>query len=77
VLTYAAILFAALVGGAAIVETVFAWNGVGQWAIKSIISLDVPAVQGFILMTGLATLAIFLVVDILVVLLDPRVSYER
>ena len=74
-ITYGGILLAALIGGAAIVETVFSWNGAGQWAIRSIINLDVPAVQGFVLVVGLATLVIFFLLDLLVAALDPRISY--
>ncbi len=76
IMTYAGILFAALLGGAALVETIFSWNGIGQWAITSVLKADVPAIQGFTLIAGLFTLAIFLVLDVLVVVLDPRVSYD-
>jgi peptide/nickel transport system permease protein len=76
ILTYGGILFAALLGGAALVETIFSWNGLGQWAITSVLKVDVPAIQGFTLIAGLFTLAIFLLLDVLVVILDPRVSYE-
>ena len=76
IITYIGILFAALLGGAAIVETVFAWGGLGQWAIEVILKLDIPAIQGFILVVGLLTLAVYFVLDLLVVALDPRVSYE-
>ncbi len=76
VLTYVGILFAALFGGAAIVETVFAWGGIGPWAIEAMTKLDVPAIQGFILVVGLLTLLVYLVLDLVVVALDPRVSYE-
>ena len=76
VVTYVGILFAALFGGAAIVETVFAWGGLGQWAIEAMLKLDVPAIQGFILVVGLLTLLVYLILDLLVVALDPRVSYE-
>lgn len=76
VVTYIGILFAALFGGAAIVETVFAWGGLGQWAIDAMLKLDVPAIQGFILVVGLLTLLVYLLLDLIVVALDPRVSYE-
>ncbi len=76
VVTYVGILFAALFGGAAIVETVFAWGGLGQWAIDAMLKLDVPAIQGFILVVGLLTLLVYLILDLIVVALDPRVSYE-
>lgn len=76
ILTYGAILFAALIGGVAIIETIFAWRGIGQWALTAILKLDIPAVQGFILVASLSTLLIYLVLDLLVGFLDPRVSYD-
>ena len=76
IITYGAILLAALIGGGAIVEIVFAWGGLGQWAIERILKLDIPAIQGFILVVGLLTLAIYLALDILVAILDPRVTLE-
>jgi ABC-type dipeptide/oligopeptide/nickel transport system permease component len=75
ILTFVGILFAALIGAAAIVETVFAWNGLGQWALTAILRNDVPAIRGFVLVSGLVTLLVFLVIDVVVALLDPRVSY--
>lgn len=74
IITYGSILFAALIGGAAIVETVFAWGGLGQFAIDRILKLDIPEIQGFIMISGLITLVIFLILDLLVIFLDPRVS---
>lgn len=76
ILTYGGILLAALMGGAAIVETIFSWGGFGEWAIDSILQLDIPAVQGFIVVAGIGTLLVFLFLDLLVAALDPRVSYD-
>jgi peptide/nickel transport system permease protein len=76
IMTYGAILFGTLIGGASIVETIFAWQGAGQWALEAILKLDVPVIQGFILATGLLTMLIYLFLDVLVALLDPRVRYE-
>lgn len=76
ILTYAAILFSTLIGGAALVEVVFAWGGVGEWAIGRILNLDIPAIQGFVLVAGLITLLTYIALDILVAALDPRVSYR-
>ncbi|MER5457581.1 ABC transporter permease [Micromonospora sp. NPDC002389] len=76
ILTYGGILLAALLGGAAIIETIFSWGGFGEWAIDSILQLDIPAVQGFILAAGLGTLLAFTALDILVAALDPRVRYD-
>lgn len=74
VLTYAAILMGQLVGGAAIVEYVFAWNGVGYWGIAGVLSLDVPVIQGFVIVSGLVTLLTYIVLDLSIVILDPRVT---
>lgn len=76
ILTYGGILLAALTGGAAIVETIFSWGGFGEWAIDSILQLDIPAVQGFIVVAGIGTLLIFMFLDLLVAALDPRVKYD-
>jgi len=77
IITYVGLLLATLTGGAAIVETVFAWNGAGQWAVNSILRLDVPAIQGFIVVVGLVTLFVFIGIDLLVLALDPRVTYKE
>lgn len=73
-LTYAAILFASLVGGAAIIEIVFAWRGVGEWGLKAMLALDIPAIQGFIIITGTVTLLVYLLLDVVTMYLDPRIS---
>lgn len=75
-LTYAAILFGTLVGGAAIVETIFSWQGAGQWALEAILKLDVPVIQGFVLAAGVVTIVLYLLLDVAVRLLDPRIRYE-
>ena len=74
-LTYAAILLGTLLGGAAIVETIFSWRGLGQWALEAMLKVELPAIQGFVLVTGLSTLLIYLVLDIIVMILDPRVKF--
>ena len=76
ILTYGAILFGALVGGAAIVEIVFSWQGLGSWALTAILKRDVPAIQGFIIVAGLATLLVYLVLDLVVMVIDPRIRVD-
>lgn len=76
ILTYGAILFGSLIGGAAIIETVFAWRGVGEWALQSMLKLDMPAIQGFIIVAGGITLLLYLMLDILVVIFDPRIRIQ-
>lgn len=75
ILTYAGIIFASLFGGAAVVETIFSWNGMGQWALDGILRLDIPVIQGFVLIAGVITLFIYTLLDIVVAWLDPRINY--
>jgi ABC-type dipeptide/oligopeptide/nickel transport system permease component len=74
-LTYAAIVLAALIGGDAIIEFVFSWNGFGQWGVNSMLRFDVPAVQAFVLLTGTLTLSVYFVLDLLSARLDPRIRF--
>ncbi|MGE3619229.1 MAG: ABC transporter permease [Acidimicrobiia bacterium] len=76
IVTYGGILLAALVGGAAIVETVFSWNGFGQWAIDATLQLDLPAIQGFVVVVGAGTLVVYLLLDVLLYALDPRIRRD-
>lgn len=76
ILTYGAILFGSLVGGAAIVETVFAWRGVGQWALHAMLVLDVPEIRGFVIVAGAITLIVYLALDVAIMILDPRVRIK-
>ena len=70
-------LFAVLLGGSAIVEIVFSWGGSGQWAVDRILALDIPAIQGFVLVAGTVTLLTYVFLDIVVAKLDPRISYGK
>lgn len=65
-----------LLGGAVIVEQVFAYPGLGRLVYQSISNRDVPVVQAFVVLISLVVLAINLTVDLVYTLLDPRVRYE-
>ena len=71
-LTVGGLLLAGLVAGTVLVESVFAWPGMGTALVQSIIQKDYPLVQGFALVYGAAVLVINLVVDILIAVVDPR-----
>lgn len=75
ILTYGAILFGVLIGGDAIIETIFAWQGAGQWALNAMLNVDVPVIQGFVLVAGLITLLLYVALDFTVVALDPRLRH--
>ncbi len=63
-----------LLGGAVVTETIFTWPGVGRLAVGAIVSSDFPTAQGAIMILALAFLVINLIVDVLYVVLDPRVQ---
>ena len=65
-----------LIGGAIVVETLFAMPGLGTFGIDAIISRDYQQVQGFALITALAFVVINLMVDLTYTFLDPRIRYS-
>jgi ABC-type dipeptide/oligopeptide/nickel transport system permease component len=73
VITYSATVIASLIGGDAIVEQVFNWQGVGQWAVAGMLRSDLPVVQGFVLLSGVITLVAYLLADLIIFRVDPRV----
>jgi peptide/nickel transport system permease protein len=74
-LTVVGLRWGALLGGAAITETVFAWPGIGRLAIQSVASRDYPLIQGVVLVAAVIFVSINLLVDLLYAALDPRVRY--
>jgi peptide/nickel transport system permease protein len=65
-------LFSSLV----IIETIFAWPGVGRFLVQSIHARDFPVIQGFVLIIAMLFVFSNLIVDILYTYLDPRIRYE-
>ena len=75
VVTLFGVLFALLVTGAIVTETVFAWPGVGRLTYEAVIFRDYPLLQAVILLKAIIVLGVNLGVDILYAYLDPRVRY--
>ncbi|MER7208848.1 ABC transporter permease [Streptosporangium sp. NPDC000239] len=73
IITVAGLAFGSLLSGTVLVEAIFAWPGVGQYAYKSATGLDLPAVMGVGLVIGAVYLVINLIVDVLYGVIDPRV----
>lgn len=63
-----------LLGGAVIVESVFAWPGLGKLAVDSVLRRDQPVILALVLMTGAFVLIINLAVDLLYAAIDPRIA---
>lgn len=68
--------FASLIAGTAIVETIFAWNGLGQYALNAIYARDYPVIQGYILLLSVAFVVVNLLVDISYKFIDPRIKIK-
>jgi peptide/nickel transport system permease protein len=73
VLTLAGINFVIMISVAVVVETVFAWPGVGRLLYEGVAFRDFPVVQGTVLMLGAMTVTVNLIVDILYAVIDPRI----
>ncbi|WP_089719766.1 ABC transporter permease [Candidatus Entotheonella palauensis] len=76
VVTLGGIYMAILITAAILVETVFAWPGIGRLVYESIVFRDFPVVQAVVLMTAGFVIFTSLVVDILYAYLDPRIRYQ-
>lgn len=75
ILTIIGLQFGALIGGAVLTETIFAWPGLGRLIVQSIESRDFPVVQGAIFIFAVALIIINLVTDLLYAYIDPRIRY--
>jgi peptide/nickel transport system permease protein len=76
IVTVLGLQFGAVLTGAVITETIFAWPGVGRLLIQSIGSRDYPTVQGCILLIAVTYVAMNMLVDVAYGFLDPRIRYE-
>ena len=76
IMTVIGLQFGALLGGAVVTETVFAWPGVGRLLVDSIFFRDYPVVQGLVLMFGTTFVVINLLVDLTYAYVDPRIHYS-
>jgi glutathione transport system permease protein len=76
VVTVIGLHFGFLISGAIIVETVFAWPGLGRLLIDSIGFRDYPMIQGVVLVFALEFVAVNLLVDVLYARIDPRIRYH-
>jgi peptide/nickel transport system permease protein len=76
VITTLGMVFSFLLGANVLVEKVFAWPGIGSYAVEALIASDFAPVQGFVLTMAILYVALNLLIDILYGLIDPRVRIE-
>jgi len=73
VITVQGMYFASLLGGALVTEIIFAWPGIGRLAVQAIQNRDFPLVQAIVLLAALVFVGINLIIDLLYVVLNPRI----
>jgi peptide/nickel transport system permease protein len=73
VITVLGLVFANVLTGAVLVENIFAWPGIGQYAYQAAINLDVPAIAGVSLFVAVVYITVNFVVDVLYGVIDPRI----
>jgi peptide/nickel transport system permease protein len=66
----------ALLAGAVITETIFAWPGLGELTVRAIQQRDYPVVQGCVLVIALTYVVMNMITDILYAMVDPRIRFE-
>jgi peptide/nickel transport system permease protein len=72
-ITILGLAFAGLMSGAIMTETIFAWPGLGQYAVMSAVNLDYPSIMGVTLVIAVLYITLNLVVDLTYAIIDPRI----
>jgi peptide/nickel transport system permease protein len=73
--TITGLVFAQLLGGAVLTETIFAWPGLGRYAASAAANLDFNAIMGVSLLVAFIVIVANLIVDVAYAMLDPRIKY--
>ena len=74
VITFIGTELTGLLAAVSLIELIFAWGGLGQWGLNAILNGDFAAVQGYVLVLAVFSVAVFLVIDLLVLILEPRAT---
>ena len=76
IVTLLALSIGSLLGGTAIVETIFMWDGVGKMAVDAILMRDYPLIQAYVVWMSIIYVAVNLFADLMTKFLNPRLAYE-
>jgi ABC-type dipeptide/oligopeptide/nickel transport system permease component len=76
VITVIGLQFGALLGGAVLTETVYAWPGIGRLIVDSIQARDYNMIQGIVLVFACLYILVNLIIDVLYAYIDPRIHYD-
>ncbi|MFN8455953.1 MAG: ABC transporter permease [Anaerolineae bacterium] len=75
VVTVVAFNYSFLLGGAVLVETVFSWGGLGEYAVQSIVNSDYFPITGFAIVTAIFIAVLYLLLDLVYIVIDPRIRH--
>lgn len=75
--TVVGLRFGAMLGGAVVTETIFAWPGIGRLVVQSVLARDYPLIQGIVLVAAVVFTMVHVLVDMVYCILDPRVRYSK
>jgi peptide/nickel transport system permease protein len=76
IVTTLGMVFSFMLGANVLVEKVFAWPGIGSYAVEALVVSDYAAVQGFVLVMAFLFIVLNLVIDMVYTLIDPRIGIE-
>jgi peptide/nickel transport system permease protein len=75
IITLLGFIIPSLVGGAAIVETIFGWPGIGRIAVQAAFTRDYPLMMGNLMLSSVMVILGSLIADVLYAVADPRIKY--
>ncbi len=74
VVTLIGFIYVLMLGGSVLIETIFGWGGIGQYAVQAIAHSDYAPLQAFVLIVAFISLIVYLILDIVYVMIDPRIE---
>ena len=77
VITLSGLVYGYLISAAVLVETVFSWGGLGEFAVQSVVNSDYLAVSGTVMFIAVFALSVYVFMDILLAMIDPRTRQQR
>lgn len=77
IITFLALSIGSLLGGAAIIETIFMWDGVGKMAVDAIVMRDYPLIQAYVIWMSIIYVLINLITDLVSLRLNPRIRMRN
>lgn len=77
ILTMMAICFGSMLGGSALVESIFSWPGLGRYALAGIQAMDYPVIQGYVVWMAVAYLLVYYLTDLITAVLNPQAAGGR